>query len=295
MNIQTLRTFIAITRYGKLTEAARYLNLTQSALSRTVRQIEDEIGAPLFNHQGNRITLNKSGMRFLEMAEDVIARYDNCIKEIKEENGLFDRSIIISISSAGVSIPGLIHGFRKLHPETWFSLRTYEREKVDKDVQFTFFCTIDKVDEPDSIFLAEEELYLTVSPSNPLARLSGVNLSELSSRSFLFADFSNDMQDIQMYYCRLAGFIPDMDNVVGKQVIMLMLLELDEGITLLPKMSNPKLAQIPIRDIHCTRRIYLRKNTQVYETRLAREFERYCIDYFRRMGSGPCPASDDES
>ena len=85
MNIQTLRTFIAITRYGKLTEAARYLNLTQSALSRTVRQIEDEIGAPLFNHQGNRITLNKSGMRFLEMAEDVIARYDNCIKEIKEE------------------------------------------------------------------------------------------------------------------------------------------------------------------------------------------------------------------
>ena len=135
MNIQTLRTFIAITRYGKLTEAARYLNLTQSALSRTVRQIEDEIGAPLFNHQGNRITLNKSGMRFLEMAEDVIARYDNCIKEIKEENGLFDRSIIISISSAGVSIPGLIHGFRKLHPDVSYKVYTINADGVKENIE----------------------------------------------------------------------------------------------------------------------------------------------------------------
>ena len=287
MNIQTLRIFIAINRYGTLTEAARYLNLTQPALSRTVRQIEGEVGASLFNHQGNRITLNKSGMKFLSMAEDVIGRYDNCIREIKEDNRLFDRSIVISVSSAGVSIPRLIHGFRKLHPETWFSMRSHEKDNPGRDVQFTFFCSISNVEEPDSVFLAEEQLYLTVSPLNPLAQLPSVALSELSSRRFLFADFNNDMHSIQMHYCRLAGFAPEMDNVVDKQVIMLMLLELDEGITLLPKMDNPKLAQIPIHDIPCTRMIYMKKNTKIYETYLAKEFERYCIDYFRnRMRNG---------
>ena len=281
MNIQTLRTFIVINRYGTLTEAARYLNLTQSALSRTVRQIEEEIGAPLFIHHGNRLTLNRSGVKFLGMAEDIICRYDSSVREIKEDNSLFDRSIIMSVSSAGLSIPPLIHGFRKLHPETWFSMRSHEKEKAGTDVQFTFFCSISRIDEPDAVFLAEEQLYLTASPSNPLAKLPSVALSELSSKRFLFADFDNDMHSIQMHYCRLAGFAPDMDNVVDKQVIMLMLLELDEGITLLPRMDNPKLAQIPIRDIPCTRMIYMRKNTHIYETQLAREFERYCIDYFR--------------
>ena len=58
----------------------------------------------------------------------------------------------------------------------------------------------------DSVFLGEEQLYLTASPSNPLAKLPSVALSELSSKRFLFADSSNDMQSIQMHYCRLAGF-----------------------------------------------------------------------------------------
>ena len=282
MNIQTFRIFIAINHYGKLTEAAKYLNITQSALSRTVHQLEKEIGAPLFNHQGNRITLNRNGVRFLEMSKAVIAEYDSCIKEIREENGFLDRSIIISISSAGVSIPAIIHGFRKIHPETWFSLRSHKNDKDDSDVQFTFFCTIDSIDDPDSVFLAEEELYLTVGKSNPIASQQSVALSELSSKHFLFADSNNDMQRIQMHYCRLAGFAPELDNIVDKQVIMIMLLELDEGITMLPKMNSPRLAQIPIHDIHCTRKIYLRKNTQIYETRLAKEFEKYCIEYFRK-------------
>ena len=297
MELRVLRYFLTIAEEENITRAADILHVTQPTLSRQIMQLEDELGVKLFRRSKYCIKLTEEGLYLKRRAEEILALAEDTAQSLCNKDK--DIAGVISIGCTEThsmdEFASRMAEFRKLHPETWFSLRTYEREKVDKDVQFTFFCTIDKVDEPDSIFLAEEELYLTVSPSNPLARLSGVNLSELSSRSFLFADFSNDMQDIQMYYCRLAGFIPDMDNVVGKQVIMLMLLELDEGITLLPKMNNPKLAQIPIRDIHCTRRIYLKKNTQVYETRLAREFERYCIDYFRRMGSGSCPTSDDES
>ena len=286
MNIQTLRVFIAINRFEKLTLTANYLNVTQSALSRTIRQIENEIGAPLFNHQGNRITLNTNGMKFLEMAKSVIGQYDNTIREIREANSLFDRSIVIYVRSAGVNIPQIIHSFRKVHPETWFAMRAHEEEKNDRSIQFTFFCTVNEIDDPDAVFLAEEELYLTMSKSNPLARKRSIELKEMSSKHFLFADFNNDMQDIQMYYCRMAGFVPELDNVVDKQVIMLMLLELDEGITLLPFLNNPRLAQIPISDIRCTRKIYLKKNTRIYETKLAKEFESFCIDYFRNKDLG---------
>ena len=285
MNIQTLRTFIAINRYGTLTEAARCLNITQSALSRTIRQMEEEIGSTLFNHQGNRLSLNGSGVKFLSMAENIIRHYDNTVKEIQEDNSLFDRSIRIAVSSAGVNVPAIIHGFRKLHPETWFSLRAYEAENQNNDIQFTLYCTVDKSEEADSVFLGEEELFLTVSLANPIARKESVALSSLSSEHFLFADSDNDMQSIQMHYCRLAGFEPDFDNIVSKQMLMLLLIELDEGITLLPRIETVKFAQIPISDMHCTRFVYLKRNTQIYETRLARDFEAYCIRYFREKGS----------
>ena len=283
MNFQTLRTFYTIARCEKLTAAAQQLNLTQSALSRVVRQMEEEVGVSLFDHRRNRISLNQNGRKFFQMTEAVLGQYDNCIREIKEDNEIFSRTLTIALSAAGSSLPLLIHEFKKQHPEAWFSLKGYDHMKMDPDVQFCFFCSIFPLKDPEAVCLAREPLYLTASASSSLAGCSSVALSELSSRNFLFADARNDMHGIQMHYCRMAGFTPEMDNVIERQNILMMLLELGEGVSLLPKVNNANLVQIPIRDISCTRLIYMKKNPQIYETRLARQFESFCCQYFEAL------------
>ena len=60
----------------------------------------------------------------------------------------------------------------------------------------------------------------------------------------------------------------------------MMLLELGEGVSLLPKINNPNLVQLPVRDISCSRLIYMKRNPQVYETQLARQFEAFCRQFF---------------
>ncbi len=286
MNFQTLRTFYTIARCGKLTAAAQQLNLTQSALSRMVRQMEEEVGVPLFDHRRNRIALNQNGKKFLQMAEGVLGQYDNCLREIKEDNETFSRTLTIALSAAGSSLPLLIHEFKKQHPEAWFSLKGYDHVKMEPDVQFCFFCSIFPIKDPEAFCLAREPLYLTASSASSLAGRASVALSELSSRNFLFADAHNDMQEIQMYYCRMAGFTPEMDNVIERQNILMMLLELGEGVSLLPKINNANLVQIPIQDISCTRLIYMKRNPQIYETQLAKQFETFCRQFFEMLPDG---------
>ena len=280
MNFQTLHTFYTIARCEKLTAAAKQLNVTQPALSRMVRQLEEEVGAPLFYHGRNRIGLNANGEKFLQMAERVLRLYDNCIKEIQEDNEEFSRTLTIALSAAGSSLPYLIHRFKERHPEAWFVLKGYNHARMDPEVQFCFFCTIFPSKDEEAVCLAKEPLYVTASAAGPLAGQESVALSELSSGSFLFADANNDMQEIQMYYCRKAGFTPDMDNVIERQNILMMLLELGEGVSLLPKINNPNLVQLPVRDISCSRLIYMKRNPQVYETQLAKQFEAFCRQFF---------------
>ena len=200
-----------------------------------------EVGAPLFYHGRNRIGLNANGEKFLQMAERVLRLYDNCIKEIREDNEEFSRTLTIALSAAGSSLPYLIHRFKERHPEAWFVLKGYNHARMDPEVQFCFFCTIFPSKDEEAVCLAKEPLYVTASAAGPLAGQESVALSELSSGSFLFADADNDMQEIQMYYCRKAGFTPDMDNVIERQNILMMLLELGEGVSLLPKINNPNL------------------------------------------------------
>ena len=239
MNFGNLQAFCAIARCEKLTAAAGQLNLTQPALSRLVRNLEKEVGVPLFEHRGNSIALNQNGKKFFHMVEGILEQYDSCIREMKKDSGAFARTLTLALSAGGSLLPLLIHQFKQLHPEAWFVLKDYHHGKMETDVQFCFFCSVDRLQEEDTRCPGREPLYLTASASSPLAGRSTVRLSEQSSKNFLFADANNDMQQIQMHYCRMAGFTPDMDNIIERQNILMMLLELGRACLCCPESAIP--------------------------------------------------------
>jgi LysR family transcriptional regulator, glycine cleavage system transcriptional activator len=61
--LETLRVFEVACRHGSYSEAARELNVTHSAVSQRIRQLEDELGLTLFERQGNRMVPTPSGVR----------------------------------------------------------------------------------------------------------------------------------------------------------------------------------------------------------------------------------------
>ena len=73
MEIRHLRTFVCIARNGSFSRAAEVLHVAQPALSQQIRQLEEEVGAPLFLRHARGVRLSRVGAHMLVGAEDILS------------------------------------------------------------------------------------------------------------------------------------------------------------------------------------------------------------------------------
>lgn len=85
MELRHLRYFAAVAAHGSFSRAAANLHLTQPALSRQVRDLEEELGVPLFRRGTNAVTLTAAGEVFYEEARDLLSRADQAIQRVRGE------------------------------------------------------------------------------------------------------------------------------------------------------------------------------------------------------------------
>ncbi|WP_038130247.1 LysR substrate-binding domain-containing protein [Thioclava indica] len=75
--VSELQAFTACARHGTTTRAAQELNLTQSAISRSLGTLEERLGVALFNRVRKRLVLSPAGQVFLDRAEEILASLDS--------------------------------------------------------------------------------------------------------------------------------------------------------------------------------------------------------------------------
>jgi len=85
MELRHLRYFAAVAAHGSFNRAAQNLHLTQPALSRQVKDLEDEIGVPLLLRGKNAVTLTDAGELFYEDARDLLSRADQAVQRVRGE------------------------------------------------------------------------------------------------------------------------------------------------------------------------------------------------------------------
>lgn len=76
MDIQQLRYFVTIARYGKIQTAAETLFVTRQAVSKAMTQLENELGYPLFDRVPNGVRLTQQGADFIDQARAVVEDFD---------------------------------------------------------------------------------------------------------------------------------------------------------------------------------------------------------------------------
>lgn len=136
IRLEMLRVFCAVAEKGSLLDAAQQLGRSVSAISMTLGQLQDELGAPLFEtDRKNRLT--KLGELVLEEAVRATDSFDRGVEGIRRVTRSLAGTIrIAAVPSAAVTLlPGLIADYRKLRPEVRFEISDLDSAAVHKALE----------------------------------------------------------------------------------------------------------------------------------------------------------------
>lgn len=132
MTLEQLRIFVAVAEYEHVTQAARDLNLTQSATSAAIAALEGRYETKLFHRIGRRIALTGAGRLFLAEAKAVLQRAGAAETMLADFAGLKRGTLSLAASQTvgNYWLPKLIHQYRSRYPGITLSLSLGNTESV---------------------------------------------------------------------------------------------------------------------------------------------------------------------
>jgi DNA-binding transcriptional LysR family regulator len=132
MTLEQIRIFVAVATREHVTQAARDLNLTQSATSAAVAALEARYQTRLFDRVGRRIVLTAAGKAFLIEAKSILARVAAAETVLDDLAGLQRGQLALAASQtiANYWLPAFIHRFNAAHPAITLQLSIGNTEQV---------------------------------------------------------------------------------------------------------------------------------------------------------------------
>ncbi len=177
MTLEQLRIFVVVAEHEHVTQAARDLDMTQSATSAAIAALEGRYGIKLFDRIGRRIALTEAGRQFLLEAKAVLQRASAAETVLADLAGLKRGALSLAASQTvgNYWLPRVIQRYRALYPGISLSLSLGNTETVavlvhDGAADLGFIEG--EIDDPVLTvrLAAEDRLMLVVAPSHPWAR-----------------------------------------------------------------------------------------------------------------------------
>lgn len=141
MEIKQLRYFIAVADTLNFSRAAESVYLSQSALSRQIMELEQEVGLPLFIRTTRRVELTEAGRALRASAKELISRWEKMLPEVRASAPTADREHTLSIGTdfRALACPErrlaflqLLYDLRRRHPGARVLLHTQEYQRLQK-------------------------------------------------------------------------------------------------------------------------------------------------------------------
>lgn len=124
MNLLHLEYFYIVAREGGFTRAAELLRIQQPAISRMVKQLEEDFGFALFEKVGRNVQLTKQGLDVFEKAKHVFGAVDDLKTSLGQIKGICQGPLVIGAAEPIAShfIPSVMSGFMEAHPKVYPSV-----------------------------------------------------------------------------------------------------------------------------------------------------------------------------
>jgi DNA-binding transcriptional LysR family regulator len=225
MEIRQLKAFLAIAETKTFTAGAKATNVTQAAISMQIRQLEVEIGLPLFTRTPRRILLTEAGEHLLERARTIMREHDAALAELAELGGTEHGRLRIGSSSSTFSanqLPAILTAIFKKYPnaEVTVSAGTSQR-LVDMlthgeiDIAFVSLPVESGLITTEKVF--SDELVAIAHPSHPLAKKRTITPAALAQQPLILGERGGNTRRLMEDFFEKAGLEPNVIMELSRQ------------------------------------------------------------------------------
>ncbi|KPF45381.1 LysR family transcriptional regulator [beta proteobacterium AAP121] len=189
LSIGPLRAFEAVARRLSFRAAAEELHLTQPAISRQIRSLEDELGATLFLRGTRHVELTGPGAQLLQSVAPLLAQMDRSVRQIRHTQHRQPVGVTTFASFASLWLLPRLAGFQNTHPESDIRISASDHlvDFDDPEIDLALrYCRPEQAP-PGSTLLFGEVLTPVASPAL-LQRLPLRSAADLASHTLLEED-----------------------------------------------------------------------------------------------------------
>jgi DNA-binding transcriptional LysR family regulator len=214
MELKNLRAFVEVIRQNGFTAAGKTLCATQSTVSKAVRQIEDEIGAPLLDRHGLKPRLTAVGEAVYARALRMLAERDDLLAEIAELRGLKRGVLRLGLPpvGSGILFAPLFTKFRKLYPGVDIRLVEHGSARLEEILrlgEIDFAASLLPVDADFAWHeIRRDPLMTLVAADSPLALKASVRIDDLRDIPLILFESGFAQNRVIINACHRAGFEP---------------------------------------------------------------------------------------
>ncbi|GAA3420885.1 LysR family transcriptional regulator [Streptosporangium vulgare] len=283
MQLQQLAYFVAVAEARHFTQAAEGMRVAQPSLSKQIKALEAELGAPLFSRARGNVTLTPAGEALLPLARRMLADAETARSEVGELAGL--RRGRVRLGATPSLCAGLLADALARFHHAYPGIELFVEEGGSRDLvrtlargQLDLALIIMPLHSDDPALVTEEilrENLVVASPSADHAHRPYVRIEELRRRPMVMFRRGYDLREATLSACRQAGFEPRFAVEGGEMDAVLRFVEAGLGIALVPSMvldGRPGLAGTPLAPPGLRRTIAIAHRKDVQPTRAAQAF-----------------------
>jgi LysR family transcriptional regulator, repressor for citA len=136
MDTKWLKTFITAAKFENFREASEELFLTQPAVTKHIKRLEDHLHIQLFNRTGKHVSLTPAGYKFLPAAVKIIQKYEEEMEAFEGWKQGYKRKLIIAVAPqiAASILPSLLRSFIDQHPSIEVIINVVRSFEVGEEV-----------------------------------------------------------------------------------------------------------------------------------------------------------------
>ncbi|MDZ7952335.1 LysR family transcriptional regulator [Nostoc sp. DedQUE09] len=269
MELRHLKYFVTVAEELNFSRAAVRLYISQPALSRQIKNLEDELSVVLFLRQSDGLTLTEAGKFFLEQAKDILNRSHVAVQTIKTHYSNTDEPLVVGYIPTILQtfLGQTLYSFGHAYPEVAVRLQEMPPSEQVRALRNGAIDIAFMGNPPDEL---EEEFTVKCIKKVPVAALlpdrhslahrTSINLAELASEKFIgmseekFPGRNDRICDT----CHRAGFTPNLHIFADSHASMIALVAAGQGVAIMPNeaeaLPHPQVVFIPLHHpIHYAR------------------------------------------